>query len=73
MPKYRIVGGIPDSDGILELPDNPHIIGALYHPVTGEINVVMLVEVPATETKEVAAEKVIHLGSSAGKEARKEL
>ncbi len=66
MTKYRILGGTPDADGTVELPDNVRIIGAMYHPVTGELNVVMLQEVPSEPSKEKTAEqegppKVIHL------------
>jgi len=61
MPKYRIVGGVPDASGVLELPDNARIIGALYHPMTGELNVVMLQEVPSPKTPGKTEENVIHL------------
>ncbi len=79
MTKYRILGGTPDPTGMLELPDDANIIGALYHPVTGELTVVILQKIqqppanePKTETK--AGEKVIHLPandpSKTGKEPK---
>ena len=61
MPKYRIVGGTPDPNGVLELPDDANIIGALYHPMTGELNVVMLVEIKEPGTAEKKDESVIQL------------
>ena len=77
MTKYRIVGGTPDPTGILELPDDAHIIGALYHPVTGELTVVMLQKIqqppvnkPESEVK--VDEKVIHLPANDPSKTRKE-
>ena len=66
MTKYRILGGTPDADGTVELPDGVRIIGAMYHPITGELNVVMLQEVPGEPLKPKATGKesppeVIHL------------
>lgn len=61
MTKYRILGGTPNADGMLELPDDAKIIGALYHPVTGELNVVLLKEILPQEAKEKTEENVIRL------------
>ncbi len=72
MPKYRIVGGVPDADGTLELPDDANIIGTLYHPVTGELNVVMLVEVKEAKPAEKAAESTIYLGPKKPEKPAKE-
>ena len=73
MAKYRIVGGVPDPSGILELPDDANIIGVLYHPMTGELNVVMLQEIPGPKTAGPAAaekteESIIHLPPTTEKE-----
>lgn len=75
--RYRIVGGTPDPDGTVELPDDAIIIGALYHPVTGELNVVMLVEVkepkPATKlADEKTSKETIYLGPKKDEKDRKE-
>ena len=48
--KYRILGATLDKSGIADIPDDVRIIGALYHPMTGELTVVVLKEVQESET-----------------------
>ena len=68
MARYRIVGGIPDDNGVVELPDDARIIGALYHPITGELNVVILHELTDEELKQ---DKKLEQPESEKQEAKK--
>lgn len=77
MAKYRIVGGTPDATGLVELPDDANIIGVLYHPITGELNVVILQKAPSSPAAEkpedkAAAESVIILPETIGRKAAEE-
>ena len=46
MTKYRVDGILADKDGLHDIPDSARIIGALYHPQDGTLNVVILTKVP---------------------------
>ena len=46
MPRFIVEGVTADKDGIFEVPERYVTIGAFYHPQTGVLNLVVMIEAP---------------------------